>query len=106
MELWEKLCSEPVRLYGPGQYGLINVKEQRVTADFMNLKVEDRGCQDVETRENCITNNYLTQLRLKCGCLPPRLNIHGKVGQSRVRALAAESFDAGSRLLWRKSEVR
>ena len=58
------------------------MKEQRVTADFMNLNVEDRGCQDVETRENCITNNYLSQLRLKCGCLPLRLNIDGKVGQS------------------------
>ena len=64
------ILTAPARLYGPGQYGLTNVKEVAVTDSFKRLSERDRLCQTEERQETCVTRNYLAQLRRVCGCVP------------------------------------
>ena len=49
---------------------MINVKEFKVTEDFLGLDEEKKGCQSQETVEDCRTNKYFAATTSKCGCVP------------------------------------
>ena len=46
------------------------LQEIKVTESFLGLKEEVRGCQNLETFEDCTTRNFLESLRKKCDCIP------------------------------------
>ena len=46
------------------------LKEISVTESFLGLSQEAKDCQNTETFNDCVTKNYLDQMRQKCGCLP------------------------------------
>ena len=45
------LLSEPLRLFGEGQYNLNEIKEMKVTDSFLTLKPKSRSCQNIEDFE-------------------------------------------------------
>ena len=61
---------DPVTLYGEGEYNLNALKEILVTESFLGLSQEAKDCQNTETFNDCVTKNYLEQMRQECECLP------------------------------------
>ena len=59
-----------MKLKGEGNYIITNVKEIKVTKDFLDLDVETKGCQNQETLEECITNKYFSAVTNQCNCVP------------------------------------
>ena len=70
---------EPVDLIGEGVYNLNVMKEIRVTNSYLGLDVNVRGCQDIDTLDNCTTRHYEEHLLNTCGCLPFDINPEVKV---------------------------
>ena len=48
----------------------------------MGLDKKTRNCQTMETYNECVTNGYIKNLRLQCGCLPLISLTEEKVGKS------------------------
>ena len=61
-------------LSGEGEYNLNILKEISVTDSFLELDESTRGCQNVETLDNCTTRYFLNSLREICGCIPEAIN--------------------------------
>ena len=57
---------EPVNLVGEGEYNLNVLKEIRVTDSYLGLDPSIKGCQNVETLENCTTRYYIDNLISHC----------------------------------------
>ena len=51
-------------------YNLNNVKDMKVTEDFLTLDEKIRNCQISETFLNCKTRKFMDRLRNQCDCLP------------------------------------
>ena len=51
------------------EYNLNNVKEIRVTKDFLGLDRDVINCQNLESIETCKTRTYIAALMTKCGCV-------------------------------------
>ena len=64
------ICSEPLKLYGEGQYNLNVVKEVTATESYMGLDLEIRGCQKDERYEDCTTAHFIESSLSQCQCLP------------------------------------
>ena len=52
------------------EYNLNNVKEIKVTKDFLGLDRSVIKCQNVESIEECRTRKYIDALMTHCRCLP------------------------------------
>ena len=61
---------EPVNLVGEGEYNLNVLKEIIVTDSYLGLDPSIKGCQNVETLENCTTRHYIDNLIARCKCVP------------------------------------
>ena len=73
------LFTEPLKLYGEGEYNLNVVKEVKVTESFLGLDSHVKGCNMEETYENCTTKIYIDTVYQTCGCLPFSIHISDKV---------------------------
>ena len=73
------ITSEPMKLYGEGQYNLNVVKEVAVTNSFMGFDTKIIGCQQLYDYEDCKTSHYLKSFLDNCKCLPFNLMIFEKV---------------------------
>ena len=80
--------SEPLKLVGEGKYNLNAVKEIKVTDSYLGLDMKDKGCQNEEPQEECITRHFISTLLKDCGCLPLKLT-----GPQNVRSLRTNKFN-------------
>ena len=60
----------PVKLIGEGEYNLDDLKEIKVTEDFLGLPEFVRGCKNGEPVENCETEQYIGTMIKECHCVP------------------------------------
>ena len=65
-------------LSGEGTYALSAVKHIVATDDFLGMNRETRKCQNEESYEDCITNQYLQTIELECNCVPYKLRDFSK----------------------------
>ena len=65
--------SAPIILYGTGSYAISDVKEVKVTEDFLGLQTNIRKCQNKERFEACTTNQFFNEALRLCKCVPYRL---------------------------------
>ena len=55
--------------FGPGSYGLSNLKKMTGTKNFKQLPDHQKRCL-VHNREECQTQKYLDQVQRECNCIP------------------------------------
>ena len=60
----------PIVLFGEGNYALTDIKQIKVTEDFLSLGEEMTKCQDVEEYNHCLTRIYGHKMIDICGCSP------------------------------------
>ena len=61
---------EPLKLAIGTEYNMNNVKEVKVTDDFLTLARETIGCQNDESIHDCNTEEYMDSLKKQCTCFP------------------------------------
>ena len=61
---------DPLLLSVDKKYNLNNVKEIKVTEDFLGLDKNVIGCQNEMSFNDCKTGELHKVLKSKCGCLP------------------------------------
>ena len=61
------------------QYNLNNIKDIKVTEDFLGLSERIRKCQIDETYDECKTRNLIVALMQSCKCLPFSMGDSDKV---------------------------
>ena len=66
-------------MVGEGEYNLNALREIRVTKSFLEMQDKDRGCQIVETIQDCSTRHYIDSLTKECSCIPLSLQLFEKV---------------------------
>ena len=59
-------------------YRLQVVKEVSVTDSFLTLPVKTKKCQKENTFDECTTQRYIENLKIKCDCFPLQLGLHQK----------------------------
>ena len=64
---------EPVVLYGGGNYALTDIKEIKVTEEFLSLGRATTGCQSQQYRADCNTALYEEKIASTCSCAPLNL---------------------------------
>ena len=64
---------------GEGEYNLNSLKEEEVTQSFLGMDQSVRGCQNEEHYDECITRQYIENMRGKCGCLPLSIALSDQV---------------------------
>ena len=75
------MYSEPVRIFGEGEYNLNNLKEVEIKESFLHLDEVIRECQVEESFLNC-TTRHTTDIMLKnCGCLPFNVRVSPEVAK-------------------------
>ena len=62
--------SIPLRITGPGHYGLTNIKQVRVTEELLGMDMEDRKCQNSSLPLDCLTKQRLDLASSRCQCVP------------------------------------
>ena len=62
--------TDPLKLPTGREYNLNNVKELKITDEFLTLDKQIIGCQNTESIEECKTREYIDTLMKKCKCLP------------------------------------
>ena len=62
-------------MIGEGEYNLNALREIRVTKSFLEMEEMDRGCQIVETIQDCSTRHHINSLTEECICLPLSLGL-------------------------------
>ena len=70
---------EPLKLSIGKEYNLNNVKEIKVTEDFLSLDKDATKCQNEEQYNECTTRLYMDALMSQCHCLPFSIRQKGKV---------------------------
>ena len=70
--------TEPLPLYGKGDYALTDVKQMDVTDGFLSFDIKVRKCQNEESFLDCEKNDYFEIGRKKCNCVPHHLRIFSK----------------------------
>ena len=71
--------TEPLRLEVGNEFNLNNVKEIKVTKQFLGLNMDIIGCQNVNSLSDCKTEQYRSTLKEQCHCSPLSLNPKEKV---------------------------
>ena len=74
--------TDPLTLTVGKEYNLNNVKQVKVTDDFLGLEKEVIQCQNHETYEDCRTKHYIDSLLENCQCLPFSVGMRDKVRNS------------------------
>ena len=63
----------PVVLHGEGNYGLTDVKEIKVTEEFLSLGQATTDCQSQQFKADCNTAQYEEKVASSCSCAPLNL---------------------------------
>ena len=63
----------PLVLYGEGNYALTDIKEIKVTEEFLSLGRTITGCQSQQYRADCNTALYEEKIASTCSCAPLNL---------------------------------
>ena len=74
---------EPLKLVGDGTYSLHDLKQIKVTDDYLQLNERVKNCQTKESFEDCTTRYYLNRVQDECSCVPYRLRIFSKKDQAK-----------------------
>ena len=53
------LTVDPIKLTGDGSFGVMGIKQFKVTDDFLSLGMEIKNCGMDSSLEDCITAKYL-----------------------------------------------
>ena len=69
-QIFTSFCTEPLYLYGEGEYNLNVVKEVKATDSYLGMKQSERSCDPEEDLQDCTTRHYISSLMTKCRCLP------------------------------------
>ena len=64
------LDAEPIELVGEGHYALEDIKDIKVTEEFLGLGQDITKCQTREFRADCVSRRYLEQVLTSCHCAP------------------------------------
>ena len=65
-----KCFTAPITVYGEGTYAISDVKEIKVTDEYLGLDENIRKCQNTEAFEDCTTRNHIETVRETCNCVP------------------------------------
>ena len=65
-------------LYGEGNYALSAVKEVDGTEAFLAMDDKTKQCQNEETLQVCLTNEFLRKGLEECKCTPYSLRDYSK----------------------------
>ena len=57
-------------LFGEGNYAITDIKQVKVTEDFLGLDKDTRGCHRNSELEECETKTFLEKAKQRCGCIP------------------------------------
>ena len=76
---FSSFSTEPLKLYGEGEYNLDGIKNIVVTESYLGLNEDIRRCQNEEAFEVCTTKLYKSALIGKCHCLPFNINENNEV---------------------------
>ena len=71
--------SEPLLLELENEYNFNVIKEIRASESFLSMDAHVRKCQNDETFGECLTKNYINNLKKKCNCLPFNIRLTDKV---------------------------
>ena len=71
---------------GEGKYNLNDLKEIKVTEDYLGLDQNVRKCQHNKPLHNCTTENYLGTVMRDCGCFPLSIKISNEVWNEEFSA--------------------
>ena len=66
----------PIVLQGEGHYALTDVKDIKVTEEFLGLGQEITRCQTREFRADCVSRRYQEQVLASCHCAPLYIRSH------------------------------
>ena len=61
---------EPLKIKVGKEYNLNNVKEIKVTDEFLTLDKTTINCQNYETLQDCKNRKYTNTILQQCNCLP------------------------------------
>ena len=64
------MFTEPLQLFGDGNYALSNVKEIKVSESFLNLESKVKKCQTQELLEECTSRQFMEKMIEGCNCTP------------------------------------
>ena len=53
------LTVDPIKLTGDGSFGIMGIKQFKVTDDFLSLGMDIKNCGMDSTLEDCVTAKYL-----------------------------------------------
>ena len=57
-------------MYGKAILAVSDVKEMKVTDEYLGLDEKVRKCQNDEPFENCTSRQYIENVKKQCGCVP------------------------------------
>ena len=63
----------PVVLYGEGNYALTDIKEIKVTEEFLGLDPTITDCESQQFRTDCRAAEYQERIATSCSCAPLNL---------------------------------
>ena len=63
----------PLKLFGEGNYAITDIKEVKVTEEFLGLDTATRGCHRNSELEHCETKTYIEKAKRHCHCIPSHL---------------------------------
>ena len=63
----------PLKLFGEGNYAITDIKEVKVTEEFLGLDTATRGCHRNSELKHCETNTYIEKAKRHCHCIPSYL---------------------------------
>ena len=70
------LDAEPIELVGEGHYALEDIKDIKVTEEFLGLGQDITKCQTREFRADCVSRRYQEQVLASCHCAPLYIRSH------------------------------
>ena len=56
------LTVDPIKLSGDGSFGILGIKQFKVTDDFLSLGMDIKNCGMDSSLEDCITAKYLGKI--------------------------------------------
>ena len=69
-------------MWGEAHYGLTDIKDVRVSREFVGLGETVTHCQTEEAGGACLSRKYQETVLTTCGCSPFNLRSHYGVGAS------------------------
>ena len=63
----------PLAVYGEGNYALTDIKEIKVTDEFLSLGSDITKCKEQQYKADCEASQYLEKVSSICGCAPLQL---------------------------------